>query len=68
MALTEREQLWEAFEAMAKRTLRQRIDYGFIKTYKPDLDDEPYCSFETMEDCRQWCDAHLPKRLGYGRV
>jgi hypothetical protein len=56
------------FEAAARRPLEQRLRYAFIKTYKPVLDDAPYRSFETMEEYRQWCEANLPKWLGYGRV
>ena len=58
----------EEFEAAARRPLAQRMKYAFIKTYKPVLDDEPYRSFETMEEYRTWCDENLPKWLGYGRV
>jgi hypothetical protein len=58
----------EEFEAAARRTLEQRIRYGFIKTYKPVMDDEPFRSFETMEDYRRWCEENLPDWLGYGRV
>lgn len=56
------------FEAMAKRPLRDRINYGFISTYKPVLDDAPYRSFATMQEYREWCQANLPKWLGYARV
>lgn len=66
--MSERENLWRDFEAMAKRPLSERIRYGFIWTYKPVLDDAPYRSFETMEDYRQWCEANLPKWLGFARV
>jgi hypothetical protein len=64
----ERQQWWTEFEAAARRPLEQRLKYGFVKTYKPVLDDEPYRSFETMEDYRRWCEANLPTWLGYGRV
>lgn len=56
------------FEAAARRTLRQRIDYSFIKTYRPVLDDADFRSFDTMEDYRCWCEENLPDWLGYGRV
>lgn len=56
------------FEAARLRPLEQRWKYAFIKTYKPVLDDEPYRSFETMEEYRQWCEENLPDWLGYGRV
>ncbi|BCM91333.1 hypothetical protein IAD21_03203 [Abditibacteriota bacterium] len=55
------------FEAAAKRSLKQRFKYAFIKTYKPVLDDEKYRSFETMAEYRQWCEDNLPEWLGYSR-
>ena len=60
---------WEReFEAAARRPLRTRFRYAFIHTYKPVLDDAPYRSFDTMSDYLQWCEAHLPAWLGYGRT
>jgi len=59
---------WYAeFDAAARRPLSQRFRYAFIRTYKPVLDDARYRSFETMADYRAWCEASLPKFLGYGR-
>jgi hypothetical protein len=58
----------DEFEAAAKRPLRIRVRYAFIKTYRPVLDDEPFRAFETMEDYRRWCEAELPDWLGYGRL
>jgi len=58
----------EEFEAAARRPLEQRIKYAFIHTYKPVLDDEPFRSFDTMEEYRKWCEENLPEWLGYGRV
>lgn len=63
-----REQLWREFDAMARRPLSQRINFGFLHTYKPVLDDEPYRSFDSMAEYRKWCEANLPKWLGYARV
>lgn len=56
------------FEAAARRPLRTRMRYAFIRTYKPVLDDASYRSFETMEEYRRWCEENLPDWLGYGRV
>ena len=56
------------FEAAARRPLRTRMRYAFIRTYKPVLDDAPYRAFDTMEDYRCWCEENLPDWLGYGRV
>jgi len=58
----------EEFEAAARRPLRTRLRYAFIKTYKPVLDDAPYRAFDTMADYRRWCEANLPDWLGYGRL
>jgi hypothetical protein len=58
----------EEFEAAARRPLKERFRYAFIKTYKPVLDDAPYRSFDTMEEYRRWCEENLPSWLGYGRV
>jgi hypothetical protein len=58
----------EEFEAAARRPLEQRFRYAFIKTYKPVMDDEPYRSFDSMEEYRRWCEENLPPWLGYGRV
>lgn len=54
------------FESSVKRPISQRIDNGFIKTYKPIIDDEPYRIFETMEEYRKWCKEKLADWLGYG--
>ncbi len=54
------------FEAAARRPLATRFRYAFVHTYKPVLDDEPYRSFETMAEYREWCAANLPVWLGYG--
>jgi hypothetical protein len=55
------------FEAAARRPLKQRFKYAFIKTYKPVLDDAPFRAFDTMQQYRDWCEQHLPSWLGYGR-
>lgn len=58
----------EEFEAAARRSLKDRFRYAFIRTYKPVLDDASYRAFDTMADYRQWCEQNLPSWLGYGRV
>ena len=57
----------EEFEAAAKRSLKTRLKYAFIKTYKPILDDEPFRAFKTMQEYREWC-KQLPSWLGFERV
>ncbi|MBI4229597.1 MAG: hypothetical protein HY608_02055 [Planctomycetes bacterium] len=67
--LSEQARDWTAdFEAAARRTLRQRMDYAFVHTYKPVLDDEPFRAFDTMAEYRRWCEASLPSWLGYGQA
>lgn len=66
-ALSEQQQWLEEFEAAARRPLPLRIRYAFIRTYKPVLDDASFRAFDTMADYRSWCEANLPKWLGYGR-
>lgn len=58
----------EEFEAAAKRPLEVRLQYAFIKTYKPVMDDAPFRSFDSMEDYRRWCEENLPRWLGYARI
>jgi len=59
---------WEEFEAAARRPLKTRMRYAFIRTHKPILDDARFRSFSTMEDYRRWCDENLPDCLGFARV
>ena len=56
------------FDAAASRPLETRLRYAFIHTYKPVLDDATYRAFDSLADYREWCEAHLPSWLGYGRV
>jgi len=56
------------FEAASRRPLAQRWRYAFIRTYKPVMDDARYRAFATTEEYRRWCEAHLPRFLGYYRV
>ncbi len=61
-------ELWEEFEAAARRPLATRINYSFIRSYKPVMDDAPFRAFDTMADYRRWCEENLPDWLGYGRI
>jgi hypothetical protein len=58
----------DEFEAAARRPLKTRLNYSFIKTYKPVMDDASFRSFDTMEDYRRWCEENLPRWLGYSRA
>ena len=67
-AAAEQVRAWESeFAAAARRSLKTRLRYAFIHTYKPVLDDAPYRAFDSMADYRAWCEANLPTWLGYGR-
>jgi len=68
MDRTGREDWIRDFEAAGRRTLEDRLKYAFIRTYKPVLDDEPYRSFDSMDEYRRWCEEKLPSWLGYGRT
>jgi hypothetical protein len=58
----------EEFDAAARRPLKVRMKYAFVKTYKPVLDDAAHRSFDTMAEYREWCQNNLPDWLGYGRT
>lgn len=64
----ERRQWHEEFAAASKRSLEERVRYGFVKTYKPVMDDAEYRSFNTTAEYRQWCEENLPSWLGYGKA
>ena len=60
------EREWERdFAASLRRSLKQRMDYSFIQTPKPVMDDAPYRVFNTMKEYRAWCRKELPEYLGY---
>jgi hypothetical protein len=51
-----------------KRSLAQRLKYGFFRQHKPILDDAPSRVFETMTEYREWADKTLPRYLGFKLV
>lgn len=60
---------WRAdFRAAEKRGLKRRLDYSFVHTFKPVLDEADFRSFESMKTYREWCRKALPSWLGYGRT
>lgn len=65
---SEHEEWIRDFEAAERRTLEQRMKYAFVHTFKPVLDEAPFRAFDTTDDYRRWCEAHLPSWLGYGRA
>ncbi len=50
------------------RSVETRIKYGFVRTYKPVLDDAPWRVFDSMAAYRQWCETELPDYLGFKRA
>lgn len=67
MKTLQQEEWIRDFEAARNRSLKERMRYAFIHTYKPVLDDKPFRSFSTMEKYREWCETELPSWLGYGK-
>jgi hypothetical protein len=53
-------------ERSLKRSVEERMRYGFCYVYKPVLDDAPWRSFDSMAEYRKWCRENLPEYLGYG--
>jgi hypothetical protein len=56
----------ELFDLYQQRTVEQRIECGFIRTYRPVLDDEEYRFFPSMKEYKKWCKT-LPKFLGMSK-
>ncbi len=63
-----RKQWREQCRRQLARGLKSRLLFGFVRTYRPVLDDAPYRIFESMADYREWCEEKLPKFLGYYRL
>jgi len=51
-----------------KRSMRDRMKYGFFRNPKPVFDDEPYRFFSSTAEYRKWADENLPEYLGYKTV
>jgi len=58
----------EQCERSLRRTVEERMRYGFNYVYKPVLDDAEWRSFESMAEYRRWCRENLPEYLGYGEL
>jgi hypothetical protein len=60
---------WADFREQCRRQMRrsmdQRIKYGFCRMHKPVLDDAPWRVFDSMTDYRAWCAANLPAYMGF---
>jgi hypothetical protein len=66
------DQSLEEFKKQCERSLRrsveERMRYGFNYVYKPVLDDADWRSFDSMAEYRRWCREKLPEYLGYGEL
>ena len=67
-ALSEEAFLEKEFEWAQKRSVEERVARGFLKTYKPVVDDKPYRIFGRLSDYKVWCEETLAPWLGYGRT
>ena len=63
--LNENQQLKLDFEDGLSRTVKERIELGFIPMKLPIIDEQPYRIFDTIGDYRNWANRNLPKWLGY---
>jgi hypothetical protein len=54
-------------ERNLRRSVAERMRYGFNYVYKPVLDDTHWRSFDSMAEYRRWCQENLPTYLGYGQ-
>ncbi len=61
----EREEWLAQCRRQLQRDTATRLRYGFARTRKPVLDDAPYRIFNSTAEYRAWCEAHLPRFLGY---
>jgi hypothetical protein len=55
-------------ERNLRRSIQDRMRYGFNYVYKPVLDDADWRVFDSMEEYRKWCQEKLPAYLGYGKT
>ncbi|HEY3102672.1 MAG TPA: hypothetical protein VGJ69_03725 [Pyrinomonadaceae bacterium] len=58
----------EQCERNLRRSVTERMRYGFNYVYKPVLDDAEWRSFDSLAEYREWCRANLPTYLGYGEL
>lgn len=58
----------EQCERSLRRSVEERMRYGFNYVYKPVLDDADWRSFNSTAEYRQWCRENLPEYLGYGEL
>lgn len=55
-------------ERQLKRTLDDRIRFGFFRNPEPVRDQGTNRSFSSMEEYRRFCDEHYPEHFGYRRA
>jgi hypothetical protein len=66
--LTEEEEDKLNFSDSLARTVKERIELGFIPMRLSIIDNKPYRIFNTMKEYREWCNRKLPEWLGYHTV
>lgn len=68
---TREDQGWAEFREQCRRQMQRpieyRLKYGFLRKLKRNPGEDSCRVFDTMEDYRAWCVAHLPDYLGYKR-
>ena len=68
MSQDELKDFHEQCQRNLRRTVEERMRYGFNYVYKPVLDDAAWRSFGSTEEYRKWCRENLPEYLGYGEL
>jgi hypothetical protein len=68
MSKDELKEFHEQCERSLRRTVEERMRYGFNYVYKPVLDDAEWRSFDSTAEYRKWCRENLPEYQGYGEL
>jgi DNA primase catalytic subunit len=55
-------------ERQLKRSLAERIRFGFFRNPDPVRDANVNRSFNTLEEYRRFCEANYPAHFGYARA
>ena len=63
--LTEEKEDELNFRDGLSRSVKERIELGFVPIRLPVIEDKPYRVFDSMEEYRNWCNKTLPEWLGY---
>ncbi len=66
--MTVDEQFLAQCERQLKRTLDDRIRFGFFRNPEPVRDQGTNRSFDSMQEYRRFCEERYPEHFGYGRA